>query len=519
MVFFILIVCCFFVRALPRLRLRNAIVSDTYFHLYCAAFIREHSFRFPEKLPRVILNHDYTYPFLYHYLLALFPTRYRLWLERLTGAIFDTLTLILIFSFVFWVSGEGRDPALRNAPIMVSAFFVFSPALLRIGSGPRGYNGSPRVIGQMLYMLHLLAAYYAFQTQSFLVLGFSFLAGAALIITAKFSTQVLFLFGIWFAFLVSPYYFLALAGSFLLSVALTKGRAWKVTEGHVRHSIFYGRYLQRVFLSPHVRTARKYFRSSLANAWGAVRFSRFSNALRWYYSEPYFLHLLVTVYPQYLLIFFYISRYTRLSLLDRFLVVWMGAGFFWFLLTKLRPFLFLGEGERYLEYGLFPSLFLMAKFLPVRFEPFLVAFLLYSIFSTAFFIWQYIGTFARIDQGHEQRERVFSELNRLPEGVIMPIGSLHYQALYRCRFPVLTHGGNIDERLLPYKEFELIYGNYPYPSRCFCEILTRYHVSYIVTDPISLKYYKEEILKEPDEFDRSIQILWHLPTLIIGKVI
>jgi hypothetical protein len=197
----------------------------------------------------------------------------------------------------------------------------------------------------------------------------------------------------------------------------------------------------------------------------------------------------------------------------------MGIGFFWFLVTKFRPFLFLGEGERYLEYGLFPSLFLMVKFLPTRFEPFLIAFFIYSILSAAFFMWQYSGNYGKIDQDYEKTETLFSDLNRLPEGVIMPIGSFHYQVLYRSRFPVLTHGANIDERLLPYKEFELVYGNYPYPSRRFREIVDRYRVSYIVTDSISLKYYREEIMKGPDEFDRCIRILWNLPTLVVGKVI
>jgi hypothetical protein len=185
----------------------------------------------------------------------------------------------------------------------------------------------------------------------------------------------------------------------------------------------------------------------------------------------------------------------------------------------MRPLLFLGEGERYLEYGIVPSFYLVVKFLPVRFEPFLMAFLIYSILSAAFFMWEYIRNYRQIDQGYERTEALFSALNRFPEGVIMPVGSVHYQVLYRSRFPVITHGANIDEQLLPYNEFELVYGNYPYPSRRFREIVDRYRVSYIVTDSISLKYYREEIMKVPDEFDRSIRILWHLPTLVVGKVI
>ncbi len=495
-------------------------VLDTYFHLYCAQTIRENSFHLPRKLPRIVLNHEYTYPFLYHYLLASFPLKYRLWAERFTGAFFDTFNLIIIYLFSEWaVRRVGGGYSLTLLPVWVAALYAFSPALLRIGSGPRAYNGSPRVAGQMLYLLHLLGAYYAFQTRSFPALGLSLLAAAALIMTAKFGTQVIFFFGIWFGILLSPYYFFMLAGSLLLAVLLTKGHAWKVIEGHLRHSIFYWKHLQKVYLFPHIRTGRKYLRSSLATAWRAVRFLRFGDAFRWYYSESYFPHLLVTVFPQFLLIFAYISWYTELHSLDRFLMVWMGAAFFWFVLTKLRPLLFLGEGERYLEYGIFPSLYLAVKFFSTRFDFFLLVFFVYSILSVAFFMWQYSGIYGKIDQDYEKTEALFSELNRLPEGVIMAIGSFDYQVLYRSHFPVLTQGANIDERLLPYREFDLVYGNFPYPPRDFREIVDRFRVSYIVTDSISLKYYREEIIKEPDEFDRSVRIFCHLPTLIVAKVI
>ncbi len=70
---YILIFLCFFLRAFPRLRLKNIFLSDTYFHLYCAEIIRDNGFRLPEKFSKVILNHAYTYPFGYHFFLSLFP--------------------------------------------------------------------------------------------------------------------------------------------------------------------------------------------------------------------------------------------------------------------------------------------------------------------------------------------------------------------------------------------------------------------------------------------------------------
>ena len=515
---FILMLLCFFLRAIPRLRLKNVFLSDTYFHLYCSEVIRKNSFRLPIKLPRVILNHNFTYPFLYHYLLAVFPPQYRLWMERLTGAIFDTISVGLVYLFSLWAIQQGRDIVFqKEVPILIAAFYAFSPGLLRLGSGPRAYNGSPRVVGETLYLLHLLTAYYAYRTHSYPCLAVSLLAGATLIITAKFGGQVMLLFGVLFAAFVSYQYLFVLAACLLLAVVLTKGHAWKVIQGHIIHSIFYKNHLQAVFLYPNIRTFRQYLRSLFSAIWKVVRFFRLWEALQWYYKEQYFLHLLFTIYPQFVLCFYYILKLYPLNSLDLFLLVWMGAGLIWFFITKFRPFLFLGEGERYLEYALFPSIFMMIKYLSGKYE-LLWVFLIYSIFSAFFFLRHHERKYSPIEQDFNKSEAVFARLNRLPQGVIFPIGSFHYQTLYRSRFPVLTHGGNIDERLITLDEFMLVYGNYPYPSEHFHEIVNRYNVSYIVSDASALKYYREKVIKHSEEFDQCVHILWETPTLVVGKI-
>ena len=68
----------FAVRAVPRLTRPHALDSDSYFHLCCARAIRENRLRLPARLPGVVLGHEYTYPFLYHWLLAALPERARL---------------------------------------------------------------------------------------------------------------------------------------------------------------------------------------------------------------------------------------------------------------------------------------------------------------------------------------------------------------------------------------------------------------------------------------------------------
>lgn len=517
---YILIFLCFFLRAFPRLRLKNIFLSDTYFHLYCAEIIRDNGFRLPEKFSKVILNHAYTYPFGYHFFLSLFPLRFRLWFERITGALFDTVSLILIYLFSAWaVQYFEKDGSWAKVPLMVTLLVAFSPALLRIGNSPRAYNGSPRVLGQTLYLLHLLGAFYAYTNKDFFVLTVSLLSGALLIITSKFGSQVLVFFGIGFILFFETYYILLLAGCFLLALLGMRRKAGRVILGHIRHSLFYMKHLQAVFLHPLVKTFPGYCLVLLFQGWRLLNGFQFWNVSKWFFNERYFLHILITAYPQFFLIFYYVQQFRMMNYLDHFLLLWMGLGLICFLITTLRPFLFLGESDRYLEYTLFPSLFLLVKFLPKGLEGLIGAFLIYSILYTFLALGQYQRQYRQNDEDFIKNEAIFKSLNQLPKGVLFPIGPFHYQALYCTRFPILTHGGNIDERLLSPDEFMLVYGNYPYPSEHFLEIVNRYQVSYIMSAPEFLNNYRKKIMKKADDFDRTVQILWETPTLLIGKIV
>jgi hypothetical protein len=292
----------------------------------------------------------------------------------------------------------------------------------------------------------------------------------------------------------------------------------RVILGHIRHSLFYVKHLQAVFLEPWVKTFPLYCLFLLGQGWRLLNGFQFWDVSKWFFSERYFVHILITVYPQFFLIFYYIKQFSMMNYLDQFLLVWMGLGLICFLITTLRPFLFLGESERYLEYALFPSLFLLVKFPPKGSEGLITAFLIYSILYAFFALGQYHNQFRQKHEDFDENEAIFKSLNQLPKGVLFPIGPFHYQALYYTQFPILTHGGNIDERLLSRDEFMLVYGNYPYPSEHFLEIVNRYHVSYIMSAPEFLNHYRKNIMKKADDFDRSVQILWETPTLLIGKI-
>ncbi len=515
---YLILISCFVIRALPRLLIRHAYVSDTYFHLYCSQVIRENRYRLPQKLPRVLLNHAYTYPFGYHYLLALFPYRYRLWLERLTGAIFDTLSCLIIYRFLTWVVMEKYLTSIPDLPILVTALYAFSPALLRIPWGPRSYHGSPRVMGETLYLLHIISAYFGLFSKSYPGLIVSLLSGAFLIATTKFGMQVLVFFGIFFSIFLYPSYVLLILGCFITAMILTWGNVWKVITGHVRHSMFYFKHIQKVFIWPQLKTMKGYFRGFRVGLLDTVGFGKWLRFIHWYYSERYFLHLLITVYPQFFFFPFWVHRWEYMSSLEQFLMVWMGTGLFWFFFTSYKWTLFVGEGDRYLEYALLPSLVLFTSSSVPGYRYFIYGLLVYSLGSALYYVGIFVFGHRADDRQYEAVEVVLEKFNQLPEGVIWPIGPFHYEALVRTKFPVLSHGGNMDGRLLSPQEFMLVYGNYPYPSDHFLEILNRYKVSYILGNAISLKYYRETIMRGSGDLDQNIQILWEMPALLIARI-
>jgi len=520
--YLVVVLLGFFIRFLPRLVRPNQLATDTYFHLYCARIIRANGMKVPKRLPGIATEHRYSYPFLYHYFLALLPLSGRKWLERCTGALFDALNGLLAYYFCRWLVNTNQvSQELASMPLWVLTLFTFSPALLRLGSGPRAYNGSPRVMGQFLYLTHILGAFYAYSTGSMIGLLVSILAGAATMATAKFSNQVIVWFGLFFAIAITWTYVPLVIASFVVSLLLTKGRVLWVIGGQVNHSKYYFKHLQSVFLYPTVRSWRQYADKTKSLFTALLEKRSTTNVGRlfyWYLTDSYLWHLFFTVYPQFLFAL-YIGFTAQNVPHHQFLFVWMFAGFVGFLLTKFPTLhlMFLGAGERYLEYALLPSILLCVEFLLPDYAFLLFAWLAYSLLSTIFYLAQYF--YINNKKTYEQTEAVFAQLREFPTGPILPIGSFQWQALYRSDCPVVTYGTNIEERYIPPEEYTLLFSNYPFPSGDLKKVLEHFKIEYILTDVSKLANYKKNILNSDQKYEAMTELLSSSDTLQIYRVV
>ena len=140
----------FFIRYYPRIKLKLAFGSDTYYHLYYAGLFRENKFRVPKTSPKVVINHRLSYPYLYHFLLGIFKEATRYKIEPLLAPLFDTLSLM---TFGLGISMLTELNANAYIVLQITVFlFAFSPALLKYQGMPRAFHGSPRLFGQFLYI-------------------------------------------------------------------------------------------------------------------------------------------------------------------------------------------------------------------------------------------------------------------------------------------------------------------------------------------------------------------------------
>jgi hypothetical protein len=242
----------------------------------------------------------------------------------------------------------------------------------------------------------------------------------------------------------------------------------------------------------------------------------FGEFISWFYTENLPAHLFVTVFPQYLFIVYYAFQYGSFAWLEQFLLVWMGAGLFYFIFTKIKPFLFLGEGERYLEFALFPSLFLLCWVFE-GLATIWVALFLYSLLSSMYYVWSYYDRYRKNDElDYQARQKIFGCYIKDSQDVIMPIGSFHWFTLLFSNNPVVTHGANL--RLEEKPIFLKIFERYPYPSKNYRAIIRQYDVKYVVSGEAAVKKYREEIIEDIRDFDELIEWIYTSPLFWIGKV-
>lgn len=348
-------------RILPGLRWQYR-GMDAGAHLLLRRQIRRHRMRLRMEGWPLVLDQRFTYPWAFHWLLALLPES---WLRRvppLPSAICD----VLHAGIVVWLAGHlapvitpGVDPA--TVALVAGLLFGTSPALLVAGFGPRAYDVTPRPFGELVYTAMMSGALFYLIEGSPAGLGVALLAAGVLLLSSKFAAQVLAFCTPVVALLAhDARVLLLLPAAFLVAMGLSGGGYWWILRTQWVHLRHYRQTLQY----EHPMLIRRNRGRDLARAMGAALAApqdraRWIRLIQLAESHSFLQFLLRNV------LWFGVAALYLSGLLPRgsgtggvwvgWLLAWTVAPLVPFLLTSLRDFRFLGEAERYPEYAITPA--------------------------------------------------------------------------------------------------------------------------------------------------------------------
>jgi hypothetical protein len=472
-------------RVLGRALYPFGLSGDVYYHLHCAEAIRANSFRLPKNLPGFIWKTGYTYPPLFHVILALFPDKLRRWFERYSSLIFDLgQTVFVCYTTLALFLYLGDVPTLAGTKaLVVAGAYLVSPMLNAYLIGPRSMTGTGRTLGEGLFVVAVASTLLWEMGRGH---GFALLAifcyGLAPL-SSKFGLQSL----------VAIFLVLGVAEKFtwcLLIVAgmgagflVSKGHLLRVIKGQLNHSKFYLQFLQPRRVDLEGSYGLKAYCSRLSASLKPPKVWR--KLFRWFLEERSAIH--VIIFHNF---HFWILALFWLGNVDRFVIYWTMPGlsslcilaiapFFPLLLTTLKPFRFLGENYRYLEYYQWVYWLLLCYGSPTLFLPTAVIAAIYTCCLLVIHI-----RFLKNWQGDYLRSKPFFEqVKNLYAGKrAFAISGAYYEICYRGKVEVLLWGGNMVPGCVLYDELDELFHRFPFPreGNGYLKILRKYEVELVL---------------------------------------
>jgi hypothetical protein len=461
--------------------------------------IRRIGHRLPDRVPRTLISPQYTYPFLYHWLLSFVSDRHLGRAERLTGPLADTVHVALAFWFAdaifayFVTSAEARS----GLAFATAGLTAISPAFLAVGVGPRAYSGSPRPIAQLLFLVFIGACTLAIFGEGPGWLTIAALAAAAIVVTSKFGNQVLAFTSLGMLLLGHPELIISALIGLAIAAALSRGRALRVLYGQIAHSAFYFKHLQRPFLYPERRTVRNYLGAAFVALRTCVRTPL--RCAEWALAERFLPHRLVINFPQIVVFAALVAssataRETAASpeflVLVEIVAVSLVAG----LVTGMKPLLFLGEPERYLEHTVMLQLLVIVWLANVAGQQWILWLLAgYSLVVYVLSVRVYVRTYRPWAALKMHLPKVVQRIDR--EGAkVLPVGGIFWAALYFSRFLELyIHGANFDSKRMDVDRWRALFGRFPLPGVRIAEVASLVPLDYVIGTAADIERYERAV--------------------------
>ncbi len=377
---FLLLIIPFLIRYVPRYFNQNKIDADTWYHLSSSKSIVNNNYKIPKINDGFILGGKYDYPYFSHWIVAIISRgnvlKYEKYIAPILDSIYIFMALIYFQNIVeFYQISDGFSKSITFILLL-----SFSMSMLKISTGPRVYNFTPRVFGELFTFIYFISIHLFFLEENMLYLFISIFFGGLVLITSKFGVQVLVFFSLLLSiFLFSLIPFLCLLVSFIVALLLSNWHYKNIfiqQFKHMKQYALYGQYnhpalKNRNKLSQYILFGKTLLRRDLKEAY--IIFQRDLVFLNIFYKN-------IDVIIALGLIFF-------VNIQDDFLMNILIVGLIIFILTSYKPFQFLGESDRYLDYLLVFSVIVIVLYLPQEYIYFLliVEFIFYILTLVIYF--------------------------------------------------------------------------------------------------------------------------------------
>ena len=305
------------------------------------------------RVDNTLIEGSKGYPTLPHYIISRFPKKHWVLAGKLLNIIYDCLSLVLIYflSYIlFQKIWEFETDDVVSPEIATTLLSATSPILFPVTARLRAMGG--RVVGNLLNLLYFVSFGYAFLFSQPLFYLPCFVVGLLIILSSQFGLQNwLFTSAVLSIFYLHPIPLIFAIATVIIG-AITPGLGIKQILRHkYNHYLWYFRLTEGVgiedrnnlkdivFLPAYlVKDLRKFIH---------LIFTKITPIIA-AYSMP----VLV------ILIFWFAKSPQKLiALADEKIIFYLlalsSASCLAFVITSLKPFLFLGEAERYLEYSAF----------------------------------------------------------------------------------------------------------------------------------------------------------------------
>ena len=491
-----ILILTFLLRALPGiLWTRGESSGDQGYHFLCAERIRENKFKYPERLKGFLLPGIYDYPPLFHYFLALFPRDIRERLGPFFSAIIDVIHVFVIYTFILHIAqlpdfaGYIQNPSLTAC--IAALLFATSPSLLYYGMGPRAFHATPRTLGELFFTVSFLSGCIYYLQGSLWALFLASLFAGLVFLTSKFGSQVLVFFSVILALFLQSLFFIALpVFGLIVALVLSKGHYRKVFVGWIKQTLYIRRNIQQNVSSVRFRNDPSEFKNIISST-KEKDFRDFSRSfLKIITNNTYVIFAIRNV--MFFLVFYLVLKHLEFVTTNNvlfFLFSWILASLIIFFLTSLRPFLFLGEAERYIEHSV-PAQVILLSVLFAFWMDYMV-FGLLLLYHLVFYVCNNVLIYGFYKLGRENRkakEDLFSWFisNKINGKKVLSIPTDYYEIQYKTDNAVLFPPANFT--LISEDDRDELFEEYPYPNRDLEKQIKRYKLDLIVVNKKNLDY-------------------------------